>query len=266
MTTLLCDIGNTRVKFAATNGEKVVATFALPSRAPMTADSLGANIAFILAKFAITQVEAAVACSVAPELNPILREATLRYLDAPAYFTPEDLPVPLENRCLRPIETGADRLVAAYAARVLFPEAKATIVADFGTAFTFDCASGDEFLGGVILPGAEISLNALVANAARLNKIAPAPRETESFVGRDTASAISLGLLLGTLGAAEKILAKLADELPKPLKKIASGGFAAKMAPLRDLFDVYEPRLIFKGLLAIRQNAIKNGTLTPRTV
>ena len=91
-----------------------------------------------------------------------------RYLDRPLYCAPDDLPIPLENRYERPSEVGADRLVGAFAARRLCPDAASLLVVDFGTAVTFDCVSGQAYLGGLIFPGPATALAALSREAAKL--------------------------------------------------------------------------------------------------
>lgn len=148
---LLFDIGNTSIKVGLANERHVLTSYTLPANAGHTSDSLGLTLLSLLrhADTDMAKLKACVASSVVPGFDPLLREAVARYLDRPLYCAPDDLPIPLENRYERPSEVGADRLVGAFAARRLCPDAASLLVVDFGTAVTFDCVSGQAYLGGL---------------------------------------------------------------------------------------------------------------------
>ncbi len=132
---LLFDIGNTSIKVGLANECRVLTSYTLPANAGHTPDSLGLTLLALLrhAGTEAANLTACVASSVVPGFDPLLREAVARYLDCPLYCAPDDLPIPLENRYERPSEVGADRLVGAFAARRLCPDAASLLVVDFGT-------------------------------------------------------------------------------------------------------------------------------------
>src|SRR5262249_4144023 len=163
----------------------------------------------------------------------------------------------------RPAEVGADRLVNALAAARL--HGTPAIVADFGTATTFDCVAADgAFVGGAIAPGLELGLEALAARTAKLPR--GELRAPDRATARDTVGAIQSGTVLGHLAMANGLLALLRAELadasgvgPGDVHVVATGGLSA--APwTRGLDDVeaIDPDLTLKGL-AILHAAVAGG-------
>lgn len=248
MKILVCDIGNSRVKFGVSDAGGLSATFALPARAPATADSLAAILTTLTRKTGAENVAACVVCSVARDLNSRFRDALARAFDCPILFAPDDLPFPLKNRYKNPEQTGADRLAAAYAASLLFPDAASVVTIDYGTAVTFDLVSGNEFLGGLIFPGPETAETALRSRASALRDVRVEDVGEPEIPARDTAGAMRAGLLLGYLGATEKICAIYGEKATKPLKIVAAGEFAGILAERSSLFDAVKPALVLEGL------------------
>lgn len=247
---LLCDVGNTNIKLGLADRESLLATFSLPRMDMETEDSLGLKILALLDHLSV-QADSLLACvisSVVPALDPLLREAIARYLHCPAFFVPRDLPVPMENRYPRPQETGADRLVAAYAARVLFPRTASLLVVDFGTAVTFDCINENSYLGGLIFPGPGIALKALSQKTAKLPAIGLELDSSEPRPCQDTATSIQHGLVFGYKYLVEGLCGRLTDSLPGPVKIIATGSFALTLAKICDIFDTIRPSLVLDGL------------------
>ena len=151
---LLFDIGNTCIKVGLADSRGVMTSYNLRTDPAQTSDSLGLTLLELLRHAgAETRFTACVASSVVPGFDPLLREAVQRYLGCPLWMVPQDMPIPLQNHYERPQEVGADRLVGAYEARRLHPGPESLIVVDFGTAVTFDCISGNAYLGGLIFPG-----------------------------------------------------------------------------------------------------------------
>lgn len=245
----LFDLGNTALKIGLAMPGSPMSSYSLPNRESHTADSLGLSLLAILghAGIAVADLEACVACSVVPALDPVLREAVARYLGCPAYFACQDLPVPLENRYGRPAEVGADRLVGAYAARRLDPDSPAIVVVDFGTAVTFDCVQGMAFVGGLIFPGPATALAALFHNTARLPMVSLAVEPGAPVVCRDTATSIQHGLVFGYASMVEGICRRLRSQLGS-CRVLAAGGFAGEMARFTDVFDSVRPGLLLEGL------------------
>lgn len=247
---LLFDIGNTSIKVGLANERHVLTSYTLPANAGHTSDSLGLTLLSLLrhADTDMAKLKACVASSVVPGFDPLLREAVARYLDRPLYCAPDDLPIPLENRYERPSEVGADRLVGAFAARRLCPDAASLLVVDFGTAVTFDCVSGQAYLGALIFPGPATALAALSREAAKLPRVNLDIRAQEPAPGRDTTTSIQHGLVFGFVCMVEGLTQRLKRQMPGPIKVLATGGFAASIARVSPVFDHVLPALLLDGL------------------
>src|SRR5690606_32151921 len=160
---LTIDLGNTKVAIGVYEGDRRVAQWRVTTDLNRTADELGLLLVQLLAHQGLPRerVEGAVVASVVPPGLDLWQEALQRYVERPVWVVTPDLDLGLTIKYHRPYELGADRLVSAFAAaeRVGVP----AIVVDFGTATTFDVVSRQrEYLGGAILPGAQIALDALV--------------------------------------------------------------------------------------------------------
>lgn len=247
---LLCDIGNTTLKIGVADEKRVLTSYCLPVQNEETADSFGFTLLSLLthARVAPDSILAAAISSVVPRMDSLVREAVPRYLDCPALFAPHDLPIPLENRYDRPEEVGADRLVGAFAARRLFPAPQSLIVVDYGTAVTFDCVSGQAYLGGLIFPGPATAVAALAANTSRLPTVNLDIRAQEPAPCRDTATSIRHGLVFGFVCVTEGLVKRLKDQMSAPTKVLATGGFSQAIARLSTVFDAVLPALLLDGL------------------
>lgn len=247
---LLFDIGNTSIKIGLANERHVLTSYTLRTDAGQTADGLGLMLLSVLrhAGVELPLLKACVASSVVPGFDPLLREAVARYVDRPLYCAGGDLPIPLENRYERPAEVGADRLVGAFAARRLCPEVPSLVVVDFGTAVTFDCVSGEAYLGGLIFPGPLTALAALSREAAKLPRVNLDIRAQEPSPGRDTVTSIQHGLVFGFVCMVEGLTQRLRRQLQGPTKVLATGGFAPAIARVSSVFDQVLPALLLEGL------------------
>jgi type III pantothenate kinase len=154
---------------------------------------------------------------------------------------------------LNPREIGADRLVNAVAAFERF--GTACVVVDFGTAITFDPVSANgEYLGGLIAPGVEISLEALTERAAKLPKVdLAAPREV---IGKSTVEALRSGVIYGFAGLVDGILGRITQELGPDVQTIATGGQAHVIVPFCDRVTQIDDLLTLTGLRLIHE---RNG-------
>jgi type III pantothenate kinase len=144
---------------------------------------------------------------------------------------------------------GADRLVNAVAAYERYQST--CVVVDFGTAITYDAVSGaGEYLGGIITPGAEISLDALYERAAKLPKVEMA--EPRALIGKSTVDAVRSGIAFGFAGQVEGIVRRLRDELGLQTRVIATGGLASTLVPfIRETIDEVDELLTLVGLRLI---------------
>ncbi|RXE68108.1 type III pantothenate kinase, partial [Muribaculaceae bacterium Isolate-002 (NCI)] len=148
----------------------------------------------------------------------------------------------------RPSEVGADRLVGAFAARRLCPDAAPLLEVAFGPAVTFDCVSGQAYLGGLIFPGPATALAALSREAAKLPRVNLDIRAQEPAPGRDTTTSIQHGLVFGFVCMVEGLSQRLKRQMPGPAKVLATGGFAASIARVSPVFDQVLPALLLEGL------------------
>jgi type III pantothenate kinase len=147
-----------------------------------------------------------------------------------------------------PRELGSDRLVNAVAAYA--KHRSACVVADFGTTINFDAVSTDgEYLGGVIAPGIEMSLEALHQRTAKLPEIDLAA--PEAAIGRGTLPAIQSGIVYGFAGSVDGILARIREELGDEATAIATGGLAHVIVPFCDEIDEVDDMLTLTGLRII---------------
>ena len=188
----------------------------------------------------------AVASSV-PDVTAALREMTERYFGFEPVVVQPGIKTGLAVLYDNPKEVGADRIADAVGAFDLY--GGPTIVVDFGTATTFEAISeAGEYLGGAIVPGIEISLDALSARAAALGRIElVAPR---SVIGKSTAESMQAGVVYGFTAQVDGLCERMAAELGE-CTVVATGGLASLIAPLSVAIDHHEPLLTLHGLRLI---------------
>ncbi len=186
--------------------------------------------------------------SVVPILAREYEQLIRRYLDGKGALVGPSLKTGMPIRIDNPQELGADRLVNAVAAyeRV----GGACIAVDFGTALNYDVvSSAGEYLGGVISPGIEISLEALAARTARLPRVDI--EDPKHAIGKGTKEAIQAGVVYGFAGQVDGLLGRLRDELGEEATAIATGGFAQAIVPFCDQIDEIDDLLTLNGLKLI---------------
>jgi type III pantothenate kinase len=201
-----------------------------------------------LRELALADVDGSVLSSVVPQLTREYERMCSSYLGGECLAVGPGVKTGVSIRMDNPRELGADRLVNAVAAydRV----GGACAVVDFGTAITFDAISAEgEYLGGVIGPGIEISMEALTERAAKLPKVdLVAP---ESVIGKTTQASIQSGIVFGFAGAIDAIARRMADELGEGAEFIATGGLASSIAPFCETIDTVDDLLTLTGLRLI---------------
>jgi type III pantothenate kinase len=154
---------------------------------------------------------------------------------------------PIELDVPEPESVGADRALNAMGAHAR--HGGDLVVIDFGTATTFDVVDfSGTYKGGIIAPGINLSLDALVSAAAKLPRIAIAAPADESVVGRTTETQMLIGVYWGYVAMIEGLVARLKAEIGRPVTVIATGGLAVLFAKHTDAFDVIEPDLTIQGL------------------
>jgi type III pantothenate kinase len=250
---LAVDIGNTNVTTGLFRNGSLVATRRASTHARASADELEHLLEALLRldEAVFADVASIVACSVVPGLTAGLETIAARR-ERPLLVGTSGT-VPIAVRTERPADVGADRLVNALAAARL--HGTPAIVADFGTASTFDCVAADgAFVGGAIAPGLELGLEALAARTAKLPRVDL--RAPDRAIGRDTVGAIQSGAVLGHIALANGLIARLRTELaeaggsaPRDVRVVLTGGLsAAPWARSIEDVDAIDPDLTLKGL------------------
>jgi type III pantothenate kinase len=149
-----------------------------------------------------------------------------------------------------PQNVGADRALNAIAAHA--KHAGDLIVVDFGTATTFDLIDpSGAYKGGIIAPGLNLSLDALVSAAAKLPRIAIEAPDSDSVVGRTTQSQMLIGIYWGYVAMIEGLVARMKRQIGRPARVVATGGLATIFANRTSLFDAVEPDLTIQGLILL---------------
>jgi type III pantothenate kinase len=247
---LVVDVGNTQTHLGTFTDGDLVEHWRFATVRESTADELGARLRALLdlRGFGFADVDASIVSSTVPQLRPEWSAMAQRYLRQEMAVVGPGLRTGMPIRYDNPREIGPDRLVNAVAGY-----AKAggpCVVVDFGTAVTHDVVSADgEYLGGVIFPGVEISLEALSERAAALPKIDLV--EPRSLVGKSTVDAIRSGMIYGYAAMVDGILRRLRAELGEATRAIATGGLAHTVVPFCECIDEVDDLLTLHGLRLI---------------
>jgi type III pantothenate kinase len=192
-------------------------------------------------------VDGVALCSSVPSITAAVREMSRRYFGLEAIVVEPGVKTGMSILYENPKEVGADRIADAVAAYDLY--GGPTIVVDFGTATTLEAISGNgEYLGGAILPGVDISLEALFSRAAALRKVELV--EPRSVIGKNTIESIQSGALYGFAAQVDGIAARIMDEIGDATV-VATGGLAAVIAPYSKAITEHEPWLTLHGLRLI---------------
>lgn len=250
---LVVDVGNTQTHFGvlADGREEIAEHWRFATVRDSTGDELGAALSNLLTLrgLSFTDVHASIVSSTVPQLSEQWIQMARRYLGHEMLNVGPTIRTGMPIRIDNPHEVGADRLVNAVAA---YARTQSTcIVVDFGTAITYDAVSASgEYLGGIITPGAEISIDALYERAAKLPKVELA--EPRSLIGKSTVDAIRSGIVFGFAGQVETIVKRLRTELGAGTTVIATGGLAPTLVPfIRETIDEVDEFLTLTGLRLI---------------
>jgi type III pantothenate kinase len=194
-------------------------------------------------------VDAVALCSSVPSITAAVREMARRYFGFDALVVEPGVKTGMSILYENPKEVGADRIADAVAAYDLY--GGPTIVVDFGTATTLEAISAaGEYLGGAILPGVEISLEALFDRAAALRKVELV--EPRNVIGKNTIESIQSGALYGFAAQVDGIATRIMDEIGEATV-VATGGLAAVIAPYSRCITEHEPWLTLHGLRLISE-------------
>jgi type III pantothenate kinase len=244
---LVVDVGNTQTHFGAYDGDRLTEHWRFATVRTSTADELGAVLRNLmeLRGLGLADLDGSIVSSTVPQLRPEWRAVGARYLRHETIVVGPGVKTGMALRYDNPREIGPDRLVNAVAAYEAV--GAGCICVDFGTAITFDPVSADgEYLGGIIFPGVEISMEALSTRAAALPKIEL--HEPRSLIGKSTIDAIRSGIVFGFAGMVDAVVTRLRDELGHDTATIATGGLAASIVPFTETIDELDELLTLTGL------------------
>jgi type III pantothenate kinase len=244
---LVVDVGNTQTHFGAYRGEELLEHWRFATVRESTADQLGAALRNLLELrgLGFEDLTASIVSSTVPQLEPEWTAMARRYLHHEMLVVGPGLRTGMAIRYDNPREIGADRLVNAVAMRARF--SGSAVCVDFGTATTFDVLSREgDYIGGALMTGIEISLDALTERGARLPKVELAP--PRAVIGKNTIDAIRSGVVFGYAGAVDAILRRLFDELGERLSVIATGGLGHLVVPFTEEIQEVDDLLTLTGL------------------
>ncbi len=255
---LVVDVGNTQTHFGVFPDDtgRLTEHWRFATVRESTRDELGAALRNLLALRGLdfTDIDASIVSSTVPQLSNEWTAMASLYLGHTMLVVGPTIRTGMPIRIDNPYEVGADRLVNAVAG---YERVRDTcVIVDFGTAITYDAvSSAGEYLGGIITPGAEISIDALYDRAAKLPKVElAAPR---SLIGKSTVDAIRSGIVYGFAGQVEGIVRRLRGELGPRTPVIATGGLAPVLVPfVEETIDEVDDLLTLIGLRLIYERNI----------
>ena len=252
MMLLAVDCGNTNTVFSIWDGAKFVSNWRIATSHKRTADQYYVWLTTLLKLGGIeNDIEEMVISSTVPRVVFNLRVLGDKYFHTrPLVVGRSDCKLPVSVRVDEGTAVGSDRLVNTVAGFNLF--GGDLIVVDFGTATTFDVVDTDgAYIGGVIAPGVNLSLEALHKDAAALPHVDIS--KPQNVIGTNTVACLQSGVFWGYVGLVREICDRIKSERGRPMKVISTGGLAPLFQQSVRLFDQFEEDLTMHGLIVIHQ-------------
>lgn len=251
---LAIDVGNTNTVFALHDGAQFLAEWRTATESTRTADQYFVWLRQLMDHFGHDPgaIDEVVISNTAPATLFNLRVFCDRYFNCrPLVVGKDDCELPVEIRVDNPSEVGPDRLVNTVAAYHTYgPD---LVVLDFGTATTFDVVGRDgAYVGGVIAPGVNLSLEALKNAAAHLPQVDIT--QPQRVVGTNTVACIQSGAFYGYIGLIEGVCARITAERERPMTVIGTGGLSPLFARATDVISKIDADLTMRGLVLIRDH------------
>jgi type III pantothenate kinase len=239
---LAVDVGNTQTVFGLYDGDELGERWRIATEAQRTGDELGALLGDFLD---VESLDGICLSSTVPRLIPEYEHLAERWAKVRLLVVGPGIKTGIAIEYDNPRELGPDRIVNAIAAKERY--GAPAIVVDFGTSTNFDVVSPDgAYVGGVLAPGIETSMDALFARAARLVKIDYV--EPPEVIGKSTATALQSGLVYGFAGQCDGIVDAIRGELGADATAIGTGGLAELIAPHSRTISKLDPFLTLEGL------------------
>ena len=254
---LAIDAGNTNIVFALFEGQALKTRWRIATDPRRTADEYAVWLVQLMEIEGVrsSQIDQVILSSVVPRAIHNLTVLSEKYFGLSPLIAGEgEVQWGIEIDIDEPRPLGADRAVNAIAAHTKYPGD--LIVVDFGTATTFDVVDfNGAYKGGIIAPGINLSLDALVGNTAKLPRIAIEAPRSDSVVGRNTEDQMLIGVFWGYVAMMEGLIARMRAQIGRPAKVIATGGLAVLFDEVTDIFDAVDADLTLDGLALLAERA-----------
>lgn len=247
---LVIDVGNSNIVLGIYHKDKLVNHWRVVTSNYRTGDEfhLLITMLFHTSNIKPSQIRGCCISSVVPDINPALHQLCERSFGFEPIMVEPGIRTGIVLQCDNPKEVGADRIVNAVAG--IEEYGGPLIIIDFGTATTFDVITAKaEWLGGVIVPGIQLSADALFEHCAKLPRVEI--NIPPSVIGRDTVTNIRSGLTYGYADLVNGLVHRIRTEMGTHARAIATGGLAETIAQLAKNIDVVDPLLTLKGLKMI---------------
>jgi type III pantothenate kinase len=258
---LAIDAGNTNIVFALVKVGEIRARWRIATDPRRTADEYAVWLRQLLdlEGYTTDDVTAVIIGTVVPRATHNLEVLASKYFGVKALIAGQgEAAWPMQLDVDEPQNVGADRALDAIAAHAKYPGD--LIVVDFGTATTFDLVDGSgSYKGGIIAPGINLSIDALVNAAAMLPRIAIEVPEDDSVIGRTTESQMLIGIYWGYVAMMEGLVARLKAEVGRDVTVIGTGGLADLFDKRTKVFDAVEPDLTIQGLSLLHEGLIASA-------
>ncbi len=246
---MLCiDVGNSHIYGGVFANGEICLRFRHTSKAS-TSDELGIFLKNVIRENQCSPeaIRSIAVCSVVPQFDYSLRAACVKYFSVEPFFLQAGVKTGLNIKYRNPSDVGADRIANAIAATHGFP-GKNLIIIDFGTATTFCVINAQkEYLGGVILPGVRLAVDALALNTAKLPSVEII--KVKQVIGRSTIESIQSGVFYGAIGACRELIERIKKEsfAGQDVLVLATGGFAS-LFDKQGIYDQHLPDLVLQGV------------------
>lgn len=258
---LAVDVGNTNLVFALVSQGEIQARWRIATDPRRTADEYAVWLHQLLELEGLSRddIDGVIIGTVVPRALHNLEVLSEKYFGKTPLIAGQGAAAwPLQLDVDEPENVGADRALNAIAAHSKYPGD--LLVIDFGTATTFDVVSSSgAYTGGIIAPGINLSLDALVSAAAKLPRIAIEAPQGKSVIGRTTQSQMLIGIYWGYVAMLEGLIERIKRELDRPVTVVATGGLATLFDKNTNMFDVIEPDLTIQGLSLLHDMAARSS-------